>query len=64
MDAALTPVDRVTAVFTDDSRPMLCCSHCRAEMTDDDPECLGCESPIDWGASDAALRAWHEAERE
>jgi hypothetical protein len=32
-------------------------------VTDDDPECPGCESPIDWGASDAALRAWQEVIR-
>jgi hypothetical protein len=62
MNAAITPVDRVTVVFTEGSRPALCCSHCGAEMTDDDPECPGCESPVDWGASDAALRAWRAAQ--
>jgi Zn finger protein HypA/HybF involved in hydrogenase expression len=59
MNAAVTPVDRVTAVL-DESRAVLRCSHCEAEVTDDDPECPRCDSPIDWGASDAALRAWHE----
>jgi hypothetical protein len=61
--AAVTPIDRATAVFADDPLPALRCSHCGTDVTDDDPECPGCESPIDWGASDAALRAWQEVVR-
>jgi hypothetical protein len=55
---AISPVDRVTVVFTVEPEPTLRCSHCNGEVTDADPECPVCESPIDWGASDVALREW------
>lgn len=59
--AAITPIGRVTAVFHPDTGPDLRCSHCDAVMGDDDAECPTCDSPIDWGASNAALRAWTES---
>ncbi len=55
---AIAPLDRTTVVFATDPTPALRCAHCGSEVTDADPECPGCESPIDWGASDEALRAW------
>jgi len=54
------PVDRATAVFESSPAPMLRCSNCAATVTDDDPECPTCDSPIDWGASADALRALRE----
>ncbi|MCD9625686.1 hypothetical protein [Rhabdothermincola salaria] len=56
--AAITPIGRVTAVFEPDTDPNLRCSHCDSVMTDDDAQCPTCDSPIDWGASHAALRDW------
>lgn len=56
--SAIAPVDRATVVFATDPEPALRCSNCNGEVTDADPECPTCESPIDWGASDEALREW------
>jgi hypothetical protein len=60
---AITPADRVTAVFDPESDSELHCSYCGAAVTDDDPECPTCDSPIDWGSSAAALRTWQLRER-
>jgi hypothetical protein len=57
---ATTPIDRVTAVFAPEPEPTLRCSHCDGAVTDADAECPTCESPIDWGASAEALRAWEQ----
>jgi hypothetical protein len=54
----ITPTDRATAVFDADVDAQLRCSHCGGGLSDDDPECPTCESPIDWGASQEALRLW------
>ena len=58
--AAVRPSDRATAVFDPEADPQLRCSQCESEITDDDATCPTCESPIDWGASMAALRAWQK----
>jgi predicted amidophosphoribosyltransferase len=57
---ATRPSDRATAIFDPDTDPPLRCSNCESEITDDDATCPTCESPIDWGASMAALRAWQK----
>jgi len=60
-DRAMAPTDRATAVYVPGPEPMLVCSHCEGAVTDDDPECPHCGSPIDWGASDSALQSWYDA---
>ena len=57
-EASVGRVDRTTAVLDPLREATLRCAHCGASLTDDDAECPKCESPIDWGASDVALRAW------
>jgi uncharacterized paraquat-inducible protein A len=57
---AITPIDRATVVYESVPEQALRCSHCHAVVTDADAECPGCESPIDWGASTDALRAWQQ----
>ena len=59
----VAPVDRATAVFDPEQASELRCSHCDGVVTDDDPECPTCESPIDWGASSEALRSWELHDR-
>ena len=59
----ITPTDRATAVFDPEFDSELHCSHCGAAVTDADPECPTCESPIDWAASAEALRTWQLKER-
>ena len=54
----ITPADRATAFFDPGPEPALRCSHCGDMVTDADAECPTCDSPIDWGASSDALRAW------
>lgn len=56
----ITPADRATVVFDPGPDPALRCSHCGDLVTDADAECPTCDSPIDWGASSDALRAWEE----
>jgi len=63
MTDAITPADRATAVFDPELDSELHCSQCGAAVTDDDPECPTCESPIDWGASTEALRTWQLRDR-
>ena len=58
---AVPPVDRALAVFETDPVPALRCSNCGDAVTDDDPECTTCDSPIDWGASAPALRSWKQS---
>jgi hypothetical protein len=60
--AAVPPVDRATAVFEPEPAPSLRCSNCHEAVTDDDPECPTCDSPIDWGASAPALRSLQQSE--
>ena len=60
---AVTPTDRTTAVFVTHPEPALQCSHCGGLVSDDDAECQTCDSPIDWGASAEALRAWERAKQ-
>lgn len=60
--SAVPPVDRATAVFQPELIPPLRCSNCGEAVTDDDPECPTCDSPIDWGASAEALRSWKQSE--
>ena len=55
------PAIRATAEFGAAPAPALHCSNCHSTVTDDDPECPTCESPIDWTASADALRAWKDA---
>jgi hypothetical protein len=55
---AVTPTDRATVLFVGLPEPALQCSHCGGLVSDDDAECPTCDSPIDWGASADALRAW------
>jgi hypothetical protein len=57
---AITPTDRTTAVFAPGPDAALRCSHCGGAVTDADAECPTCDSPIDWGASSGALRAWEQ----
>jgi hypothetical protein len=59
--SAITPTDRAIAVFESEPHPALRCSHCESVITDDDAVCPTCESPIDWGASIKALRAWQQS---
>lgn len=62
MSDAIPPAAiRATAEYSADPAPTLLCSNCNHTVTDDDPECPTCESPIDWTASDDALHAWKEA---
>jgi uncharacterized OB-fold protein len=56
--SAITPADRATAVFDAGPEPTLRCSHCGDAITDADADCPTCDTPLDWGASSAALRAW------
>ena len=62
-DPAITRADRATAVFEADPAPVLRCSHCGSDLTDDDADCPRCLSPIDWGASMRALDAWLDSTR-
>ena len=57
-DSRIEPVGRATAVYRAEP-PGLLCSHCEAEVTDDEAECPRCDSPIDWGASFGALKQWN-----
>ena len=59
--SAMTPADRATAIFEAEPDPVLRCSHCGDLVTDADAECPTCDSPIDWGASSGALRAWEQS---
>ena len=59
--SALTPNYRATVVFEAEPDPTLRCSHCGSNVTDDDADCPTCASPLDWGASLAALRAWEKS---
>lgn len=61
MSETPTPIDRATVVFEPDPSPSLRCSNCGGGVTDADADCPTCESPIDWGASAAALRAWEQS---
>ncbi len=54
----MSPAGRATALFVADPAPMLRCSHCGSEITDDDADCPTCTTPLDWGASRKALDAW------
>jgi Zn finger protein HypA/HybF involved in hydrogenase expression len=59
--SAMTPADRATVIFEPEPDPVLRCSHCGHLVADADAECPTCESPIDWGASSGALRAWEQS---
>ena len=59
--SAMTPADRATVIFEPEPDPVLRCSHCGHLVADADAECPTCESPIDWGASSGALRAWEKS---
>jgi hypothetical protein len=54
------PAGRATALFVADPTPALQCSHCGAEITDDDADCPVCTTPLDWGASRVALQEWYD----
>jgi predicted amidophosphoribosyltransferase len=56
----MSPAGRATAEFVAEPAPKLLCSHCGGELTDDDADCPTCTTPIDWGASRAALQAWSD----
>ena len=56
----MSPAGRATAVFEPEPVASLTCSHCGAVLTDDDADCPACLTPIDWGASMKALRAWQQ----
>ena len=58
MNDTTHPTDRATIVFEHGPKPALRCSHCAGEVSDADPECPACESPLDWGASADALRRY------
>jgi hypothetical protein len=57
----MSPAGRTVAVFVAEPEPKLRCEHCGSETTDDDPDCPACTTPIDWGASRAALQAWNRS---
>jgi hypothetical protein len=59
--SAITPAGRALAVFEPSPDPVLRCSHCGSVVTDDDADCPTCTSPLDWGASVTALRAWQKS---
>jgi len=61
MSEPATPIDRTVAVFEAEPTPSLQCAHCGGGVTDADADCPTCESPIDWGASAEALRAWEQS---
>ena len=63
MDEAPTmaPEGRAAAVYEAAPAPTLKCSHCGSVITDDDADCPTCTTPIDWGASLKALRAWQQS---
>jgi len=54
----MSPAGRATVEFVAEPTPMLQCSHCGSEVTDDDADCPTCTTPLDWGASRKALEAW------
>jgi predicted amidophosphoribosyltransferase len=58
---AVTPAGRATAVFEPEPSPLLRCSHCKSEITDDDADCPTCTTPLDWGASFTDLQSWQKA---
>lgn len=60
-DTIPPPATRATAEFAAEPSPSLHCSNCSEAITDDDPECPTCDSPIDWTASAEALRTWKDA---
>ena len=62
-DTRIEPVGRATAVYRAEPAPRLVCSHCDGEISDDDPDCPTCDSPIDWGASFRDLNEWAAAVR-
>jgi hypothetical protein len=59
----MSPAGRATAIFVADPSPALRCSHCAAEITDDDADCPICTTPLDWGASRVALQEWYDHTR-
>jgi hypothetical protein len=58
-----SPAGRATAVFATEPTAHLQCSHCGAEVTDDDADCPTCTTPLDWGASRVALQEWYAQSR-
>jgi hypothetical protein len=56
----MSPAGRATAVFVSEPAPTLHCSHCDSAITDDDADCPTCTTPLDWGASRAALQEWYD----
>lgn len=61
MSPAASPAGRATVAYAAEPAPRLQCSHCGSEVTDDDADCPACTTPLDWGASRAALQAWQES---
>jgi hypothetical protein len=51
------------AVFEVDPAPKLRCGWCQAEIDDDVNDCPSCLTPIDWAASNDALRQYVAATR-
>ncbi len=54
----MSPAGRTVVNFESDPAPQLVCDHCGSTVTDDDADCPTCTTPLDWGASRAALQAW------
>ena len=56
----MSPEGRAAVVYEAEPAPTLKCSYCGSVVTDDDADCPTCTTPIDWGSSVKALRAWQQ----
>jgi uncharacterized OB-fold protein len=59
-DPVISSADRTTVIFDSGPSAALRCAHCGEIVSDADAECPSCDTPIDWGASSDALRAWQQ----
>ena len=57
-DKGMSPDGRCEVVLVTEPEVALRCSWCEGPLTDDDADCPTCTTPLDWGASRAALQAW------
>jgi hypothetical protein len=60
-EKGMSPDGRCEAVLVTEPAPVLVCSWCQGELTDDDADCPSCSTPIDWGSSFKVLKEWQTA---